>query len=103
MKYLMAVLLLYSVTGLASDEMTLDGTLFKKNDKWFLFVQNEKASFKKGTVELKDIPSSQNKFLIEKAYVQVFGKQDKCPSKKMCIAVKSLKPALLDPLNSRGK
>lgn len=96
-------MLLLPLSAFALDETTLEGTLFKKNDQWFLFVEDEKASFKKGTVELKDIPSSQKKLLIEKAYVRVSGKQDQCPSKKMCIAVKSLKPALLDPLNSREK
>lgn len=103
MKHLLAVLILYSLTGFASEETSLEGTLFKKNDKWFLFIESEKTSFKKGTVELKDIPSSQNKFLIEMAYVQVLGKQDKCQSKKMCLTVKSLKPTLLDPLNGRNK
>ncbi len=105
MKYVFVLLLLYSAHGVTSEpeEMSLDGTLFKKNDTWFLFVENEKASFKKGTVELKDIPPSQNKFLIEKAYVQVLGKQGQCPSKKMCVIVKSVKPALFDPLDGRKK
>jgi hypothetical protein len=105
MKYVFVLLLLYSAHGLASEseEMNLDGTLFKKSDTWFLFVENEKASFKKGTVELKDIPASQNKFLVEKAYVQVLGKQGECPSKKMCLTVKSLKPILFDPLDGRKK
>ena len=101
MRYLLTLFLSFSAFAL--EETTLEGTLFKKNDQWFLFVEDEKASFKKGTVELKDIPSSQKKLLIEKAYVQVSGKQDQCLSKKVCVSVRTLKPALLDPLKGRSK
>jgi hypothetical protein len=104
MKAMLTLLfLLLTANALASDEVKIEGTLFKKNEKWFLFVENEKASFKKGTLSLNDIPESQSKFLIERAYVQVFGKSGNCKSKEICIVVKSIKPTLLDPLNSRKK
>jgi hypothetical protein len=103
MKYLFLALTLFSLRGLAAENLSIDGTLFKKDQRWFLFVENEKAAFKKGTIELKDIPSAQKKFLIDKAYVQVTGEMDTCPSKKTCINVKSVKPTLFDPLAGRKK
>lgn len=99
---LLTLIIMWPTLTFASSGASIDGTLFKKEQKWFLFVQSEDASFKKGTIELKDIPTSEKKFLIEKAYVRIFGVRASC-GPAMCLTVKTIKPTLFDPLKSRKK
>lgn len=103
MKYLSIAFILFSIHVVAAENATLDGVLFEQDKKWFLYVQSDKATFKKGTVELKNISSAQKNFLIDRMYVQIKGEMDTCPFKKICIIVKSIKPSLLDPLAGRKK
>ncbi len=103
MKYLFSMMVLYCIAGFASDEMTLDGTLFKKNDSWFLFVEMESVSLKKGTIALTNISKQQNKYLVEKSYVRVIGQRGKCEFSYICMNVETIRPAMYDPLKGRKK
>lgn len=102
MRLIFSLFFVWPLFVFGAAELKLDGTLFKKDQKWFIFVQSEDATFKKGTLELKNIPPTENKYLVEKAYVRIYGSQFSCGS-AMCIAVKTIKPALFDPLKDRGK
>lgn len=105
MRKLFLFLLLVPLLSFASEisEISLEGTLFKKSNKWFLFVESDKASFKKGTLELVSVPKEQTKFLIEKSFVQITGQQGRCATQGLCLSVKTIKLAVFDPLKDRKK
>ena len=103
MKVSFILFMFLSVLGFASDEINLEGTLFKKNGKWHLFVESENSSIKKGVFELVDIPQSEKKFLVEQAVVDIAGKRKTCDSKQICLAVNFIKPTVYDPLKGRKK
>ncbi len=103
MKLLLILSFLWPTVSYSAELGGLEGTLYKKSEKWFLFVETESAYFKKGSVALVNIPKEQNKYLIEKSYVQVIGHQEKCESANICMAVKAIKPAIYDPLKGRKK
>ena len=102
---ILAILLFIPLVSFAKaqTDVLLEGTLFKKDNKWFLFVESDKASFKKGTLELTNVPKEQKKYLIDKAFVQISGTQDKCPTHGICLSVKTMKLTTFDPLKGREK
>ena len=90
-----------SLFSFAADKMNVEGTLFKKNGKWHLFVESENSAIRKGVIELVDTPGDATKYLIEKAVVSVTGNRKACDSKQICLAVLSIRPTTLDPLKRR--
>jgi|GEM_PF-4635911 len=84
-----------------SEESLIQGLLFKKNEKWCIFVESKNAAFKKGVLTLIKIPKSYNKMLIEKSFVEIIGHQEKCASPFACFAVKKIKSAVYDPLKNK--
>ncbi|MCE3009683.1 MAG: hypothetical protein LW875_03625 [Proteobacteria bacterium] len=101
MKKLIFLLLFIPVVGFATEKISLEGTLFKKDGKWHLFVESDNSSIKKGVIALIKIPKSQMKLLGEKYFVVVAGYQEKCESQHICLAVEKIKPAVNDPLKDR--
>lgn len=101
MRGLIFLLLILPAASLATEKMSLEGTLFKKDGKWHLFVESDNSSIKKGVIALIKIPKSQMKLLGEKYFVVVTGHQEKCESKHICLAVDKIKPAVNDPLKDR--
>jgi hypothetical protein len=83
----------------------LDGTLYRKKNDWLLFVESDKAEFKKGSVQLvlsKSKKKQLESYLINQSYVTVVGKKTHCKSKLLCVNVDSIAATLYHPLNSRS-
>src|ERR1035437_3648965 len=78
-------------------QVQLEGTLYRKKSEWLLFVESDKAAFKKGSIQLV-LPKPKGKqferYLINQSYVTVVGKKTSCKSKLLCIEVDSIAPAL---------
>lgn len=103
-KLLFLMLFLPAISFAAEDtgtKLSIEGTLFKKNGKWHLFVESDSAAIKKGVFALIKIPKAQAKTLHEKDYVAVLGHQEKCASPHICMSVEKIKLTVNDPLKNR--
>lgn len=101
MKIFTISLLVLLCFGASAEEILIQGTLFKKNDKWNVFVESDQTSIKKGVFELNNIPDSYRTSLIEKAFVKIVGQIEKCNSAQKCLAVKKIDLANPDPLKGK--
>ena len=81
MKILFFILVLSPIYGLAQENVSLEGVLYKKQKSWHLFVKSTSQFVKKGSVQLRDISENQIPFLIEKSFVKIIGTKKKCKSK----------------------
>jgi hypothetical protein len=92
-------------------QIQLDGTLYKKNGNWFLFVESSKTSFKKESFRLVLSPTKKKQlknYLIEQFHITVTGDKMDCDPiahhTPTCIVIDSIVPSLYRPLEkSLGK
>ena len=99
MKVIIALLIITLSIQASETDMAI-GTIYKRENHWFLSAQEGKIEGKelrKSQFKLLNISKKQQALFKEQTYKKVTGKLVKCKSKYRCFAVETISSALYQP------